>query len=186
MDNGKVKISIIVPVFNVEKQIEKCLDSILKQSMNIDGQIEVILVDDGATDKSGELCDRYSDNYSIFRVVHRENGGAAAARNTGLELARGDYVAFVDPDDYIEPDYCEKAYSNAKETDADIVIFDAVREEHKGNNSYKSIDWGHADKDFIAHDFDDITNLRCRILYPYFKSSINESRLREDIPLSAP
>ncbi len=187
MNNGKIKISIIVPVFNVEKQIQKCLDSILNQSMNTGGQIEVILVDDGSTDESGKICDGYSDNFSIFRVFHRENAGAAAARNMGLENAKGEYVAFVDPDDYIELDYCEQAYTNAKETDADIVIFDAVREENQRNSkSFKSIDWGHADKGFSTQDVNDITNLRCRILYPYYKASIKECRFRDNITLSAP
>lgn len=98
-------ISIIIPVYNVEKYLQKCLDSVLNQTYK---NIEVILVDDGSTDRSGQLCDRYAADYNKIRVVHKQNAGLGMARNTGLEHISGEYVIFVDSDDYLEPSFVEK------------------------------------------------------------------------------
>ena len=93
-------ISVIVPVYNVEGYLPQCVDSILSQDY---GDLEVILIDDGSTDGSGEICDRYAALDSRVRVIHQKNGGAAAAKNAGLRLATGEYLAFADSDDYLEP-----------------------------------------------------------------------------------
>ena len=93
-------ISVIVPVFNVAGYLPQCVDSILSQDY---GNLEVILIDDGSTDGSGEICDRYAALDSRVRVIHQKNGGAAAAKNAGLRLATGEYLAFADSDDYLEP-----------------------------------------------------------------------------------
>ena len=93
------KISIIIPVYNVEMYLEKCLESVLNQTYK---NLEVILVDDGSTDKSGLICDEYQKNDSRIRVVHQDNQGLAAARNTGLQYVSGEYFSFVDSDDYID------------------------------------------------------------------------------------
>lgn len=93
-------ISAIVPVFNVAGYLPQCVDSILSQDY---GNLEVILIDDGSTDGSGEICDRYAALDSRVRVIHQKNGGAAAAKNAGLRLATGEYLAFADSDDYLEP-----------------------------------------------------------------------------------
>ena len=93
-------ISVIVPVFNVAGYLPQCVDSILSQDY---GNLEVILIDDGSTDGSGELCDRYAALDSRVRAIHQKNGGAAAAKNVGLRLATGEYLAFADSDDYLEP-----------------------------------------------------------------------------------
>ena len=93
-------ISVIVPVFNVAGYLRQCVDSILSQDY---GNLEVILIDDGSTDGSGEICDRYAALDSRVRVIHQKNGGAAAAKNAGLRLATGEYLAFADSDDYLEP-----------------------------------------------------------------------------------
>ena len=93
-------ISVIVPVFNVAGYLPQCVDSILSQDY---GNLEVILIDDGSTDGSGELCDRYAALDSRVRAIHQKNGGAAAAKNAGLRLATGEYLAFADSDDYLEP-----------------------------------------------------------------------------------
>ena len=94
-------ISVIVPVFNVAGYLRQCVDSILSQDY---GNLEVILIDDGSTDGSGEICDRYAALDSRVRAIHQKNGGAAAAKNAGLRLATGEYLAFADSDDYLEPD----------------------------------------------------------------------------------
>lgn len=93
-------ISVIVPVFNVAGYLPQCVDSILSQDY---GNLEVILIDDGSTDGSGEICDRYAALDSRVRAIHQKNGGAAAAKNAGLQLATGEYLAFADSDDYLEP-----------------------------------------------------------------------------------
>ncbi len=114
-------ISVIIPVYNVEKYLAECVDSVLGQSY-ID--YEVILVDDGATDSSGTLCDTYAARDPRIRVIHRENGGLSAARNTGLKAARGEYVYFLDSDDYIEPKTLELLATKAEQENADVVFFD--------------------------------------------------------------
>ena len=111
------EISIIVPVYNVERYVEKCLDSISGQSFK---DWECIVVDDGSVDNSGLICDKYSvDNR--FIIIHRENGGVSEARNTALKSSKGRYIAFVDPDDWIEPNYLEKLYHLSIKNDADVV-----------------------------------------------------------------
>ena len=111
-------ISVIVPVFNVAGYLPQCVDSILSQDY---GNLEVILIDDGSTDGSGEICDRYAALDSRVRVIHQKNGGAAAAKNAGLRLATGEYLAFADSDDYLEPDAYGFLMKVLLETGADAV-----------------------------------------------------------------
>lgn len=112
-------ISVIVPVYNVEAYIEKCLQSICGQTYH---NLEIILVDDGSTDASGTVCDKYAVRDSRIKVVHQPNGGLSVARNTGLEQATGEYLAFVDSDDWIESDMYEFLYRLLIENNADIAI----------------------------------------------------------------
>ena len=98
-------ISFIIPVYNVEKYLAQCIESVLVQSHD---NIEIILVDDGSTDKSGEICDNFSKTDNRVRVIHQENRGASAARNAGLGIAKGNYIAFIDSDDYVSPSMAEK------------------------------------------------------------------------------
>ena len=114
-----IKISIIVPVYNVEKYLRKCIDSILNQTFR---DFELILVDDGSTDSSGKICDEYSLKDSRIKVIHKENGGQSSARNMGLDVAQGEYIGFVDSDDWIEKDMYEILYRNCKMKDGDIGI----------------------------------------------------------------
>lgn len=96
------KISIIIPVYNVEDYLRPCLDSMIDQTVK---EIEIICVDDGSTDGSGTLCDRYQARFpAMVRVLHQKNQGVSAARNAGMQMARGEYLTFVDPDDWLEPD----------------------------------------------------------------------------------
>lgn len=112
-------ISIIVPVYNVEKYIDRCIKSLLSQRYT---NIEIILVDDGSTDNSGKICDVYSKYDNRVKVVHKKNGGQASARNAGLDLMLGKYVAFVDSDDFISESYIAILYSLMKKYSADISI----------------------------------------------------------------
>ena len=112
-------ISIIVPVYNVEKYLNKCIDSIINQTYK---NLEIILVDDGSLDNSGKICNEYAEKDSRIKVIHKENGGVSSARNKGLEIANGEWVAFVDSDDWIENNFCEVLLNNAIEYKVDIVL----------------------------------------------------------------
>lgn len=113
------EISIIVPVYQVEKYIRQCIESILAQTFT---DFELILVDDGSKDNSGKICDEYAAKDKRIRVIHKENGGLSDARNNGLDKAVGKYFMFVDSDDYIAPKMAECLYNNILKEDADIAI----------------------------------------------------------------
>lgn len=114
-----VEISVIIPVYNVEDKLKRCLDSIKEQSFQ---DFEVLLIDDGSEDSSGRICDEYVNSDSRFQVFHLDNGGVSCARNYGLKKAKGNYVAFVDSDDYVEKEYLQVLYANAIKAKADIVM----------------------------------------------------------------
>ena len=115
-------VSVVIPVYNVEAYLCECVDSVLAQTMQ---DFEIILVDDGATDSSGRICDEYAAKHPNVRVIHRENGGLSEARNTGLDAATGEYVYFLDSDDYIAPHSLEHLVKIARKEQADVVFFDA-------------------------------------------------------------
>ena len=118
--------SIILPVYNVETYLERCIQSVLGQSFR---DYELILVDDGSRDASPEICETYASKYEQIRVIHKPNGGLASARNAGLEIASGEYIWWVDSDDYIEPGALEILYESSRGTEPDIVKFDYYRVE---------------------------------------------------------
>lgn len=113
-------ISVIVPVYNVEKYLRKCIDSILCQTYE---NLQIIFVDDGSTDGSATICDDYAAKDNRIEVIHKANGGLSSARNAGLDIARGDYISFVDSDDYIANDMIETAYNAITDKNADLCIF---------------------------------------------------------------
>lgn len=115
----EVLLSIIVPVYNVEKYLKECVDSLLHQTLS---QYEVILVDDGSTDSSGKICDRYASKDTRIKVVHKKNGGLSSARNAGLDVAKGRYIGFVDGDDYILPDMYERLITELELNHAEIAV----------------------------------------------------------------
>lgn len=112
-------ISIIVPVYNVEKYLERCVNSIINQTYK---NIEIILVDDGSKDNSGKMCDELKQKDDRIKVIHKENGGLSDARNAGLKIATGEYIGFVDSDDYIKEDMFETMYNLSKNHNAEISI----------------------------------------------------------------
>jgi glycosyltransferase involved in cell wall biosynthesis len=112
-------LSIIVPVYNVERYLNKCLDSILNQTFK---DFELILVNDGSRDKSGEICDRYEKVDKRIKVIHKDNGGLSSARNAGLNIAEGDYIAFVDSDDFIHYRMYEILINTAIKKKSDITM----------------------------------------------------------------
>ena len=96
-----IKVSVIIPVYNVEHYLEDCVDSILRQTLQ---GINIILIDDGSTDLSGEICNRYAEEYSNIQVVHKKNEGQGVARNVGVSMADGEYIYFMDSDDLLQED----------------------------------------------------------------------------------
>lgn len=113
----KPKITVIVPVYKVEKYLSKCIDSILAQTYT---DFELILIDDGSPDNSGVICDEYASRDSRIRVIHKSNGGVSSARNAGIDAAQGEWIAFVDADDWIEPDYLNSMFVGTD--DVDLVM----------------------------------------------------------------
>ena len=116
-DNNTI-LSIIVPVYNVEAYLENCIESLLNQKID---NYEIILIDDGSTDKSGEICDQYDEKYEQIKVIHKTNGGLSSARNTGIMYAEGKYIGFVDGDDYIAPQMYDNLIRIAKKYNAQIA-----------------------------------------------------------------
>ena len=113
------KVSIIVPVYNVEEYLSECLDSLVNQTLR---DIEIIVVNDGTKDNSQKIIDKYTKKYKNVKAYKKENGGLSSARNYGLKYANGEYIAFVDSDDWIETDMYEKMYNKAVENDFDMVV----------------------------------------------------------------
>lgn len=124
MRNKNELISVIVPIYNAEKYLQKCLDSIIQQTYTY---LEIILIDDGSIDRSMEICDSYTKKDGRIQVIHKKNQGVSAARNDGIKRATGEYIAFVDADDYIFPDYFDYLYTLLKKYDADMACCDLYK-----------------------------------------------------------
>ncbi len=125
-------ISIIVPVYNVEKYLRQCMDSIVNQTFR---DVEIICVNNGSTDSSPEILAEYAEKDARVQVVHKKNGGIASARNAGMERVRGKYLLFIDSDDYVSPDLCAKTFRKAEETGAEMTLFYYASDDGLGNIS---------------------------------------------------
>ena len=112
-------ISVIVPIYNVEKYLNKCIESIINQTYK---NLEIILVDDGSPDNCPQICDEYAKKDGRIKVIHKENGGLSSARNVGIDVAMGEYLTFIDSDDYVEPNFIEVLYQSLVNNDADISM----------------------------------------------------------------
>ncbi len=115
----KPKVSVIIPIYNTEKYLRRCMDTVLNQTLK---EIEIILVDDESPDNAPQLCDAYAQADSRIKVIHKQNGGLGYARNSGLEIAAGEYAAFLDSDDYVAPDMYERLYTAAKAAAVDVAF----------------------------------------------------------------
>lgn len=131
-----MKISVIIPVYNVEKYLKRCLDSVVNQTYK---NLEIILVDDGSTDNSGKICDEYVQKDKRIIVIHKENGGLSAARNKGLDICTGDYIGFIDSDDWIALNYFDVLLKNLLEYDVDIACCDYWRTNKDEENNKRAV-----------------------------------------------
>lgn len=172
-------ISVVVPIYNVEKYLEKCIKSIVDQTY---ANLEIILVDDGSTDSSGRICDKYAESDERVHVLHQKNGGRSAARNAGMDRASGDYLMFVDGDDWIDDNCLEEVY-NFVETETEMVVFRerriyADKVEDDGTDEYMNF-LGNEPLEFYVNGCKDfqIYNSVCGKLYR--KSLIRDIRFEE-------
>lgn len=139
-------LSIIVPIYNVERYLPKCLDSLLNQDLSAE-DYEIILVDDGSPDRCGVICDEYASKYGNIRVVHRENGGLSAARNSGIDIAQGKYIQFVDSDDYLEHNVLKTLVEKMETDNLDILRFNY----QNVNEKYEVFEPNKASKPFMDY-----------------------------------
>ena len=146
MSQEKALISIIIPVYKVEKYLEKCIQSVINQTYE---NLQIILVDDGSPDNCGKICNEYAKKDHRIEVIHKSNGGLSDARNKGLEIAKGEYIGFVDSDDYIEADMYEVLYNLLKQYNADVSICNfytvsqgkiSIKNADNGINEYNRIE----------------------------------------------
>ena len=128
MSEKAPKISVVIPIYNAEEYLEECLESVVGQTLR---DIEIICINDGSTDNSAKICEKYAKKDKRIIFVSTENKGPGAARNTGLGFAKGEFIGFVDSDDWIDLDFYEKLYTAAVETDADIATGGIVRKDDR-------------------------------------------------------
>ena len=130
-----VKVSVIVPVYNVEKYLAECLDCLVNQTLN---DIEILCINDGSTDNSPEILESFAKKDSRIKVIHKDNQGAGATRNVGLDNAIGEYIYFLDADDFIELDTLEETYNSSAENDLDVLIFQLINYDDEKDEYYNS------------------------------------------------
>lgn len=129
METSSTLISVIIPIYNVEKYLRNCLDSLLIQTFT---DFEVLLIDDGSSDDSGAICDEYVEKDRRVKVVHQKNQGVSAARQQGLDMAQGKYIAFIDPDDFVLPHFLFEMITSAENHNADLVWCDYTEQHRQG------------------------------------------------------
>lgn len=151
-------ISIIVPVYRVEKYLKKCIDSLLTQTYPF---LEIILVDDGSPDSCPEICDEYAQNDSRIVVIHTENGGVSKARNMALNIAKGKYIGFVDADDWIEPNMYEVLYQTLKDSNAQISIVSCLMEHESDNDKAMENSFSYNEKNIVSLDSKEALKYMC-------------------------
>ena len=166
------KISVIVPIYKVEKYLNKCIDSIINQTYK---NLEIILVDDGSPDDCGKICDEYAKKDSRIKVIHKENSGVSSARNTGLDVVTGDYIGFIDSDDWINVDMYESMMKYLILENADVVRCGICVHENGKIFNEKDYDFDYCiekDNDIIIKEFLDGGILQGAVWNKLYKKSI--------------
>lgn len=144
---SKIKVSVIVPVYKVEKYLSTCIESLLCQTLK---EIEIILVDDGSPDNCPALCDAYALKDSRIKVIHKTNGGVSDARNIGIKKATGEYIGFVDPDDWVKPEMFQTMYQNATQSNADVVVCNLFIYEQDKQKTIKKPYWSNVKTGIVS------------------------------------
>lgn len=179
-----IKVSIIVPVYKVERYLSECIDSILSQTYS---DFELILVDDGSPDRSGIICDEYAKKDNRIVVYHKPNGGVSSARNYGIEKAVGEWIMFVDSDDYIEPETLNISFKAIDNIDVDLVVF-GIEENYFYNNTIKRPELKYIGKGAILQEeFEEADQngwLRGPVCKLYKRNLIIQNNLRFDLNMS--
>ena len=187
---GNNLISVIVPVYQCEEYLSRCLDSILNQTYSM---LEIILIDDGSTDQSSAICDEYGKHDKRVKVIHQRNKGVSAARNQGLDIACGDYITFVDSDEYIEPEMYEQMLEKANRFSCDVVMCDCVKDFSDHSSIYThSIRGGYYDYEQLKNEYYPHLLMMEDVEYPatisnclmLFKSEICNTRYIEGVRFS--
>ena len=162
----KIKVSIVVPVYNVENYVARCINSLMNQTLR---NIEIILVDDGSTDSSGKMCDEFAKRDERIRVIHKENGGLGYARNSGMEIAKGEFIGFVDSDDYVDTRMFEALFGYACKYDADYVRCEHIIVDDEGNERLR--EQYHLEPGIYAKE-----EIEDKLLCPMFGKEMKEGR----------
>jgi len=180
------RISIIIPIYNTGEYLHKCIKSILSQTLT---DFELILVDDGSVDESCRICDEYAMGDDRIKVIHKENEGVSIARNTALGIAEGEYIGFIDSDDWIEPDMYERLYNHAIQNNCDIVMCDAVTKYDDKPDEQDTITQLQEDALMMKEDISpellcEIAGSAWRCIYKREMISVKGIVFPENIPLS--
>lgn len=170
-------LSIIVPVFNVQEYLHRCVQSLLKNNQDL--EYEIILVDDGSTDKSGEICDEYATKYEYINAFHKTNGGLSDARNFGLKQSCGEYVVFIDSDDYIEENSIAQIYDHIKEKECDIYCCDyySLCGETRTDIKYSPIDTVETGAGFLKYQLERCSMVSSVVQNIYKRTLLVENNL---------
>lgn len=169
-------ISVIVPIYNVEKYLDRCVDSIINQTYK---NLEIILVDDGSPDNCPQICDDYAKKDSRIKVVHKENGGLSDARNVGMEVATGEYVSFIDSDDYVSLDFYETLFQTMIDNDSDIVECSVVK-------FYEDNNFDEYSDDLKVTNYDTLYGLEGLINENPFKQHVWNKLYKSSVALDIP
>ncbi|MCQ2361421.1 MAG: glycosyltransferase family 2 protein [Acidaminococcaceae bacterium] len=159
-------VSVIIPVYKVEKYLRCCVDSVLNSTYQ---DLEIILVDDGSPDRCPQICDEYAERDMRIKVIHKENGGLSSARNAGLDIAKGDFIMFVDSDDWIDKETITTSVMTAKEHDADIVWF-GIKIHQKGKAIIKALSNNMSFNDIVNYLLAD--NFYCSVWDKLYKNIV--------------
>ncbi len=171
-------VSIIVPVYNVEKYVDRCIKSIAEQSYK---DIEIILINDGSKDSSGKICDEWARKDDRIIVIHQENKGLPNARNQGLKIKKGEYFAFVDSDDFICSDMVQTLLDTAKKTNVDVVIYGFCDVNVEGKRILKNSDFYHQDKERYYNNKEFLINSINNVISPMVWDKFYKSETFKDI-----
>lgn len=167
------KISVIVPIYKVEDYLPQCIDSIINQTYN---NLEIILVDDGSPDKCPQICDEYAEKDNRIKVIHKENGGLSSARNAGLDIATGDYIAFVDSDDYLDVSMYQSLMEVTKKYGVDVAVCDFFELNGKKINTKSTetqkVSIIETPNDIFSHLLEPFPTLRFEVWNKIFKKSV--------------